>query len=48
MTIKKVVLSQCAKGFYKFDEIVNNDIDNVPKSEYDEIVNLLQSGVFID
>lgn len=45
---KKVVLSQCAKGFYKFDEIVNNDIDNVPKSEYDEIVNLLQSGVFID
>lgn len=45
---KKVVLSQCAKGFYKFDEIVNNDIDNVPKSEYTEIVNLLQSGVFID
>ena len=45
---KKVVLSQCAKGFYKFDEIVNNDIDNVPKSEYNEIVNLLQSGVFID
>lgn len=45
---KKVVLSQCAKGFYKFDEIVNNDIDNVPKREYDEIVNFLQSGVFID
>lgn len=45
---KKVVLSQCAKGFYRFDEIVNNDIDNVPKSEYTEIVNLLQSGVFID
>lgn len=45
---KKVVLSQCAKGFYKFDDIVNNDIDNVPKSEYNEIVNLLQSGVFID
>lgn len=45
---KKVVLSQCAKGFYKFDEIVNNDIDNVPKNEYSEIVNLLQSGVFID
>lgn len=45
---KKVVLSQCAKGFYKFDEVVNNDIDNVPKSEYNEIVNLLQSGVFID
>lgn len=45
---KKVVLSQCAKGFYKFDEIVNNDIDNIPKSEYTEIVNLLQSGVFID
>ena len=45
---KKVVLSQCSKGFYKFDEIVNNDIDNVPKSEYIEIVNLLQSGVFID
>lgn len=45
---KKVVLSQCAKGFYKFDEVVNNDIDNVPKSEYTEIVNLLQSGVFID
>lgn len=45
---KKVVLSQCAKGFYKFDKIVNNDIDNVPKSEYNEIVNLLQSGVFID
>jgi hypothetical protein len=45
---KKVVLSQCAKGFYKFDEIVNNGIDNVPKSEYNEIVNLLQSGVFID
>lgn len=45
---KKVVLSQCAKGFYKFDEIVNNDIDSVPKSEYNEIVNLLQSGVFID
>ena len=45
---KKVVLSQCSKGFYKFDEIVNNDIDNVPKSEYTEIVNLLQSGVFID
>lgn len=45
---KKVVLSQCAKGFYKFDEIVNNDIDNVPKSEYNEILNLLQSGVFID
>ena len=45
---KKVVLSHCAKGFYKFDEIVNNDIDNVPKSEYTEIVNLLQSGVFID
>lgn len=45
---KKVVLSQCAKGFYKFDQIVNNDIDNVPKSEYTEIVNLLQSGVFID
>lgn len=45
---KKVVLSQCAKGFYKFDEVVNNDIDNIPKSEYTEIVNLLQSGVFID
>ena len=45
---KKVVLSQCAKGFYKFDDIVNNDIDNVPKSEYTEIVNLLQIGVFID
>lgn len=45
---KKVVLSQCPKGFYKFDQIVNNDIDNVPKSEYNEIVNLLQSGVFID
>lgn len=45
---KKVILSQCAKGFYKFDEIVNNDIDNVPKSEYEEIVNLLQRGVFID
>lgn len=45
---KKVVLSQCAKGYYKFDEVVNNDIDNVPKSEYSEIVNLLQSGVFID
>lgn len=45
---KKVVLSQCAKGYYKFDEVVNNDIDNVPKSEYTEIVNLLQSGVFID
>ena len=45
---KKVVLSQCAKGFYKFDEIVNNDIDNIPKSEYTEIVNLLHSGVFID
>ena len=45
---KKVVLSQCSKGFYKFDEIVNNDIDNIPKSEYTEIVNLLQSGVFID
>lgn len=45
---KKVVLSQCAKGFYRFDEVVNNDIDNVPKSEYNEIVNLLQSGVFID
>ena len=45
---KKVVLSQCAKGFYKFDEIVNNDIDSIPKSEYTEIVNLLQSGVFID
>jgi hypothetical protein len=45
---KKVVLSQCSKGFYKFDEIVNNDIDNVPKSEYNEIVNLLHSGVFID
>lgn len=44
---KKVVLSQCAKGFYKFDEIVNNDLDNVPKSEYTEIVNLLQRGVFI-
>lgn len=45
---KKVVLSQCAKGFYKFDEIVNNDIDNIPKREYTEIINLLQSGVFID
>lgn len=45
---KKVVLSQCEKGFYKFDEIVNNHIDNVPKREYTEIVNLLQSGVFID
>ena len=45
---KKVILSQCSKGFYKFDEIVNNDIDNVPKSEYNEIINLLQSGVFID
>lgn len=45
---KKVVLSQCSKGFYKFDEVVNNDIDNIPKSEYNEIVNLLQSGVFID
>lgn len=45
---KKVILSQCAKGYYKFDEIVNNDIDNVPKSECNEIVNLLQSGVFID
>lgn len=45
---KKVILSQCAKGYYKFDDVVNNDIDNIPKSEYIEIVNLLQSGVFID
>lgn len=45
---KKVILSQCAKGYYKFGEVVNNDIDNIPKSEYTEIVNLLQSGVFID
>ena len=45
---KKCVISDCAKGFYKFDEIINNNIDNIPKSEYNEIINLLQSGVFID
>lgn len=43
----KCVIGECGKGFYKYDEIQINS-DNIPNTEYNEIINILQSGVYVE
>ena len=43
----KCVIGECGKGFYKFDEIQINS-DNIPNTEYNDIINILQSGIYVE